>query len=107
LKRIGQFDNTLIVFIQGDNGASSEGGPFGTSDDTGRLVNQQPESDAWLLSQLDKFGGPDSRGHYPIGWAWATNTPFSYFKRHASHLGGIRNGMVASWPREIKAGGQV
>jgi len=107
LKRIGQYDNTLIVFIQGDNGASSEGGPFGTSDDTGRLVNQQPESDAWLLSQLDKFGGPDSRGHYPIGWAWTTNTPFSYFKRHASHLGGIRNGMVASWPRAIKAGGQV
>lgn len=106
LQRMGQLDNTLVIFVEGDNGASSEGGPRGTSDDTGRLVNQQPESDEWLLSQLDRFGGPHSRAHYPIGWAWAMATPFQYFKRYASHLGGIRNGMVTSWPARINARGE-
>ena len=107
LARMGQLDNTLIIFVEGDNGASQEGGSHGTSDDTGKLANQQPESDAWLLSQLEKFGGPDSRAHYPIGWAWAMNTPFQYFKRYASHLGGMRNGMVTSWPKKISNVGGI
>ena len=107
LKRMGQFDNTLVIFIEGDNGASSEGGTFGTSNDTGTLVNHQEEPTSWLVANLDKFGGPDAHNHYPMGWAWAADTPFQWFKRFASHLGGIRNGMVLSWPSRIHGDGGV
>ena len=107
LARMGQLENTLVIFVEGDNGASPEGGPLGTTDDTGFSANLQPENDAWRLSQLDNLGGPRSRAHYPSGWAWAMNTPFPYFKRIASHLGGIRNGMVTSWPKRIRQGGSL
>ena len=105
LKRMGQFDNTLIMFIEGDNGASFEGGEVGNGNTMAKLTSNPEESTEWLLSQLDKFGGPESHNNYPRGWAWAMNTPFQLFKRFASHLGGIRNGMVIPWPERIKSGG--
>lgn len=107
LTRMGQIDNTLIIFVEGDNGASPEGGVNGTTNDTGTLVNRAPESEDWLVDSLDRMGGPDAHAHYPIGWAWAMDTPFRYFKRIASHLGGIRNGMVLSWPQAIREVGGV
>ena len=107
LKRMGQLDNTLIIFVEGDNGASPEGGLHGTTNDTGALVNRPPEPDEWLVDSLDRMGGPNAHSHYPIGWAWAMNTPFRYFKRIGSHLGGIRNGMVLSWPAKIQATGGI
>lgn len=107
LKRTGQLDNTLIIFIEGDNGATPEGGAFGTTNDTGALVNRAPEDEAWLLDSLDRLGGPDAHAHYPSGWAWAMNTPFRYFKRIGSHLGGIRNGMVLSWPKQVQKQGEL
>ena len=105
IRRMGLLEQTLIIYIQGDNGGSSEGGPLGTSNDVGRLVNQVPESEEWVLEHLDDLGGPEMHAQYPMSWAWVTNTPFRYFKRYASHLGGIRNGMVISWPRRMSKTG--
>jgi arylsulfatase len=107
LRRMGQLDNTLVIFVEGDNGASSEGGLRGTTNDVGHLVNRLDEPDAWMLEDLAKFGSPDAHNHYPMGWAWAANTPFKYFKRFASHLGGTRNAMVVSWPARIPEHGAV
>lgn len=103
LKRMGQFDNTLIVYIEGDNGASGEGGLRGTFNEIGYHRNGlHSRTTADDLKHLDELGGPDSYPLYPAGWGWAMNTPFQWTKQIASHLGGIRNGMVLSWPGHIE-----
>lgn len=93
-------DNTLVLYIVGDNGASAEGGPDGTLDEIKNLNGIVPTIDE-ILADLDKLGGPETEPHYPIGWAWAGNTPFQWVKQVASHLGGSRNPMVVSWPARI------
>ena len=102
----GLLDNTLIVFIAGDNGASLEGGLNGT-DNIMEQVNgvQTPVAD--LLKHLDDIGGPLSNPHYPVGWAWAGNTPFQWGKRFGSHLGGTRDPMVVAWPGHITDPGRT
>ncbi|NIL94146.1 MAG: sulfatase-like hydrolase/transferase [Woeseiaceae bacterium] len=107
LRRMGEFDNTLIVFVQGDNGASAEGGLFGTLNEIGHLVNGIDEPEDYLLEMIDEMGGPKSYQTYPIGWAWALDTPFQWTKTIGSHLGGTRNGMVVSWPDGISAAGEI
>jgi arylsulfatase len=105
-RETGQIDNTLIVFIAGDNGASLEGSLDGT-DNIMELVNavQRPPSE--VLRHLDEIGGPLSNPHYPVGWAWAGNTPFQWGKRFGSHLGGTRDPMVISWPARIRDAGST
>ena len=56
----------------------------------------------WLEKNLDILGGPETYQGYSVGWAYATNTPFPWIKQLASHLGGVRNGLVISWPQRIK-----
>jgi arylsulfatase len=107
LKRIGEFDDTLIIFVQGDNGASAEGAHHGTLNELGLLVNEIEEPEDYLLAMLDEMGGPKSYQTYPIGWAWALDTPFQWTKTVGSHLGGTRNGMVVSWPDGISASGEI
>jgi arylsulfatase A-like enzyme len=107
LRRMGQFDNTLVVFIEGDNGGSGEGGPQGTMNEIGALASNVTSDPAQLAGQLDSIGGPHSYALYPAGWGWAMDTPFQWMKQIASHLGGMRNGMVVSWPSHIKAHGEV
>ncbi len=107
LQRMGQLDNTLVIFIEGDNGASGEGSPNGTLNEIGRLANGAGSDPARMLRDLDQLGGPHTYELYPAGWAWALNTPFQWMKQVASHLGGIRNGAVISWPARIKDVGQV
>ncbi len=102
----GQLDNTLILYIAGDNGASLEGGLYGTSNAMAQ-VNGVQETAAEALAKLDQLGGPTTEPHYPVGWAWAGNTPFQWGKRFGSHLGGTRDPMVAFWPRHIKDAGGV
>jgi arylsulfatase len=106
LRETGQLENTLVIYIAGDNGASLEGSLDGT-DNVMELVNgmQTPASD--VLAHIDDVGGPSSNPHYPVGWAWAGNTPFQWGKRLASHLGGTRNPMVVSWPGHIVGAGQT
>ncbi|MDR7103729.1 arylsulfatase [Croceicoccus sp. BE223] len=97
LDRMGQLDNTLIIFVEGDNGASGEGGPEGTLSEIGSLANRIEEGAEWLHSQIPEMGGPKTYENYPVGWAWAMVTPLRWVKQNASYLGGVRNGMVMSW----------
>jgi arylsulfatase len=101
VKELPDAKNTLVMYIVGDNGASSEGGPDGTLNEIKNLNGLPTELDD-VLKNLDKLGGPESEPHYPVGWAWAGNTPFQWVKQVASHLGGTRNPMVVSWPAKIE-----
>ena len=107
LKANGQFDNTLIIYIQGDNGGSLEGSPQGTIDEVARGKNGMPDNLQDQLAHLEDFGTRHSWNNYPAGWAWAANTPFQWGKAIASHLGAVRNGMVVSWPGHLAEQGGV
>ncbi len=102
----GELDNTLVVFIQGDNGGSAEGGLEGTLFEQS-MINMVREDEAEMLRQLDAMGAPAMYNNYPVGWAWAMSTPFQWYKQVASHFGGMRNGMVMSWPARIADAGGV
>jgi arylsulfatase len=106
LRDLGELDNTLVVFVQGDNGASAEGGPDGALNE-GLYMNGMADDVGRMLEHLDELGGPLHYNHYPVGWAHAMDTPFQWFKQVASHFGGTRNGMVVSWPDGIEARGEV
>jgi arylsulfatase A-like enzyme len=96
----GELDNTLIIYIVGDNGASAEGGLEGTVNEVASLNGIQLGLPG-LLAKFDQIGGPETEPHVPVGWAWAANTPFQWTKQIASHLGGTRNPMVICWPARI------
>jgi len=106
LDRLGLRDNTIIVYIWGDNGASAEGQMGSISELLAQ--NQIPNTIQQQLEALKSLGGLDALGTsktdnmYHASWAWAGNTPFKYTKLVASHFGGTRNPMVISWPKGIK-----
>lgn len=106
LREAGELDNTVVLYILGDNGASAEGGIEGTLNETLRL-NGIEDDTARIVSQLDTLGTPDSYAHYPTGWAVAMDTPYQWTKQVASHYGGTRNGLVVHWPDGIAARGEV
>lgn len=101
LKDMGQYDNTLFVYIVGDNGSSAEGGRIGSSNILGDLQGLSGGLQA-LLAQYDQLGSATSSAHFPAAWAWATDTPFRWTKQIASHLGAVRNPLVISWPQRIQ-----
>ncbi len=110
IEEMGLSDNTLIIYIWGDNGASMEGTETGTFNEITTLngiplTGEQQLKAIKAYGGLDKWGGPDMDPHYAAAWAWAGNTPFKWGKQVASHLGGIRNPMVIVWPKRIKKGG--
>ena len=70
-------------------------------------LNGQKEDTAYIIKHLDEIGGPLSYNHFPVGWAWAMNTPFQWGKQVASHFGGTRNPLVVSWPNRIKDVGGI
>ena len=98
----GQLDNTLVIYIQGDNGASAEGSLQGTTNEVATAGNGVQESMPFLLSMIDELGGPKGYNHYPVGWAHAMDSPMQWTKQVASHFGGTRNGLAISWPARIK-----
>ena len=102
----GETDNTLVIYIQGDNGASAEGTPQGLLNEMS-IFNGVPEDFKQLMAHMDDLGGPMTFNHYPVGWAHAMDTPFQWTKQVASHFGGTRNGMVISWPARIKDKGGI
>jgi arylsulfatase len=102
LEESGQRDNTLVIFIMGDNGASAEGTLQGTTNEVATAANSVTESVPYLLSMIDELGGPLTYNHYPVGWAHAMDAPMQWTKQVASHFGGSRNGMAISWPARIK-----
>ncbi len=109
LKAIHQFDNTLIITMIGDNGASKEGTFFGDID---RSLLAKPMTDAenvqYNLNKINEIGTPDSvEGNYPLGWAQAANTPFRFWKSDANSEGGTRNPLIITWPKMIRHDGEI
>ncbi len=104
LKRIGEFDNTLI-FVTSDNGASGEGGLAGTFNETYVLNGLQTPFDA-NLRHYENWGDETTYPHYHAGWAMAGNTPFRYFKQ-SEHRGGQHDALVVHWPKGIQAKGEI
>ncbi len=105
IDQLGQRDNTLVIYIQGDNGPSAEGSMQGTTNELG-TGNGVTEDLPYLLSMIDELG-PKTYNHYPVGWASAMAAPFQWTKQAASHFGGTRNGVAVSWPSRIKDRGTV
>ena len=104
LESSGELDNTLIMVIS-DNGASSEGGPTGTTNEAQFFNNaQEPFEDS--LAAIDEIGGPKHFNHYPWGWTFAGNTPFRRWKRE-TYRGGVSDPFIVSWPKGIAATGEV
>ena len=99
-------DNTIIMYQVGDNGASAEGGLVGLLNEN-TFFNGVPEELAENLKHIDELGSSKHFNHFPAGWAWAMNTPFQWTKQIASHLGGVRNPIVVSWPKKITDKGGV
>jgi arylsulfatase len=102
IEESGQLDNTLVIYVMGDNGASAEGSLQGTTNEVATAGNGIDEPLDFLLSMIDELGGPRTYNHYPVGWAHAMDTPMQWTKQIASHFGGTRNGMAMSWPARIK-----
>ncbi|MCF7750725.1 arylsulfatase [Bacillus subtilis subsp. subtilis] len=94
-------DNTLILFIAGDNGSSAEGGLEGSLCEN---LYFNGFSEKWQdnIKVIDELGGPKHFNHFPSSWAHAMNTPFQWTKQVASHFGGTRNPLIMSWPARIK-----
>ncbi|WP_293158678.1 arylsulfatase [Okeania sp. SIO2C9] len=101
IKEIGESDNTMIIYIAGDNGSSAEGGLEGLINEV-TFFNGLEESLDSKLAAMDTLGGQMHYNHFPSAWAWAMDTPFQWTKQIASHFGGTRNGMAISWPDRIK-----
>lgn len=104
LKRTGQYENTLIM-LTADNGASGEGGLNGTFNES-RVLNNLQTSFEDNMKHYDEWGGPNTYPHYHAGWAMAGNTPFKYCKQIV-HNGGIADSLIITWPKGIKAKGEI
>jgi arylsulfatase len=104
LERLNIIDNTLVVYITGDNGASAEGTIHGAWS-APSFQNGVPEDPEWLLEHIDDFGTAKCENHFNVGWAWALDSPFQWMKQVASHFGGTRNAMALSWPKKIRDAG--
>ncbi|MGR8979260.1 MAG: arylsulfatase [Gammaproteobacteria bacterium] len=103
---LGDLDNTLFIYIAGDNGASAEGGMNGMFSEM-TYFNDVQETVADQLKHLDQWGGPETYPHMAAGWAVAFDAPFMWTKQVASNYGGTRNGMVIHWPKGIKAKNEI
>ena len=102
IEDMGKLDNTLIIYINGDNGTSAEGGPLGTPNEVAFFngINKMPID--VQMKWYDVWGTEQTYNHMSAGWSWAFDTPFTWFKQNASKLGGIRQNMAVSWPARIK-----
>lgn len=104
---LGRLDNTLVIYINGDNGTSAEGGPLGTPNEVAFFngINELPVD--VQMKFYDVWGTEQTYNHMSAGWSWAFDTPFDWFKQNASRLGGINQNMVVSWPARIKDKGAL
>ena len=106
IEQMGQLDNTLIIYIAGDNGNSAEGTLVGTPNEIASLQGVVvPVADQ--LKFYDAWGSDQTYPHMAVGWTWAFDTPFSWTKQIASHFGGVRQGMAISWPKVITDKGGI
>ena len=102
----GKLDNTLVIYISGDNGSSPEGTPNGTPSEM-TTFNGINVPVAEQMKYLDVWGSDQTYPHMAVGWTWAMDTPFKWTKQIASHFGGTRQGMAISWPARIKDAGGI
>jgi len=100
IERMGLRDDTLIIYVVGDNGPSGEGSLTGTLNNMKTQLGLLDDV-SFMLERIDELGGPLHENHYPVGWCWAGSSPFQWMKQVASHFGGTRNGLVMSWPMGI------
>jgi arylsulfatase len=103
---MGKLDNTLIIYISGDNGTSAEGSTLGTPSEVISIQGIDvpvPEQ----LKFYDVWGSDQTYPHMSVAWSWAFDTPFKWTKQVASHFGGTRQGMAISWPARIKDAGGI
>src|SRR5690606_25046471 len=100
LEQAGELENTLFIYILGDNGSSAEGSLYGAINEGASMSGIQPPIET-SLARKDEIGLPGTWPHFAVGWAWAGDAPFQWTKQVASHFGGTRNGMVVSWPSWI------
>ncbi len=106
IEELGELDNTLVIYMAGDNGSSAEGGLNGLLNEM-TFFNAIPEPLEMKLASLKTLGSDKHYNHFPAAWAHAMDTPFQWTKQIASHFGGTRNGLAISWPKRIKARGEV
>ena len=108
IDKMGKLDNTIFIYIAGDNGGSAEGGQEGLLNEMA-FFNGIPEKweDKVEAVKSNRLGSEDYFNHMPAGWAWAVNSPYQWTKQIASHLGGVRNAMTISYPNGIKSKGEV
>ena len=112
IEELGELDNTLVLWIWGDNGASMEGTITGSFNEL-TMQNGIPLTDEMQLQLAERYGGVEAWGnqmmapHYSAAWAWAGNTPFKWGKQVGSHLGGTRNPLVVHWPERISEQGAL
>jgi arylsulfatase len=106
IEELGVLDNTVFIFIAGDNGASAEGGMNGMFSEM-TYFNGVQETVPDMLKHYDDWGSPSTYPHMAAGWAVALDAPFTWTKQVASDFGGTRNGMVIRWPAGIKAKGEI
>jgi arylsulfatase len=104
---MGKLDNTLIIYIEGDNGTSAEGTMIGTPNEIAMFNGVNPNVEEQLKYFYDVWGTDRTYNHMAVPWAWAFDTPFSWTKQIASHFGGVRQGMAIAWPRVIKDKGGI
>lgn len=105
LRESDQLENTIVLYAA-DNGASGEGTPNGSVNEN-KFFNNYPDDLAENMKALNDLGGPNTYPHYPTGWAAAFSTPFKMFKRYSQYSGGTIDPLVISWPKGIKARGEI
>lgn len=106
LREMDELDNTLFIYIAGDNGTSAEGGMNGMFNEM-TYFNGIEETVPDMLARIGEWGGPNTFPHMSAGWAVAFNAPFMWTKQVASNFGGTRNGMVIHWPKGIRDKNEV
>jgi len=104
---MGKLDNTLIIYIEGDNGTSAEGTLVGTPNETAMFNGVIVPVEDQLKAFYDVWGTDQTYPHMAVPWSWAFDTPFPWTKQIASHMGGIKQGMAISWPKVIKDKGGI
>jgi arylsulfatase A-like enzyme len=104
---MGKLDNTLIIYISGDNGNSAEGSPNGTPNEVAQFNSVEVPVADQLKDFYDVWGSDKTYNHMAVGWTWAFDTPYKWTKQVASHFGGTRQGMAVAWPARIKDAGGI
>ena len=107
VENMGKLDNTLIIYISGDNGSSAEGTLIGTPNEVAMFNGVEVPVADQIKYFYDVWGSDQTYNHMAVAWSWAFDTPFTWTKQIASHFGGTRQGMAISWPKVIKDKGGI